>query len=129
MNITPYRDFMSLREFLVLMMVCLFWGMHFVVMKLTVTDTAEPLFYAAVRMSLVGLLLAPKLKWHQGQMRAVCMAGACYAGLNYAFAFPALSMTTASAAAIAFELYVPFSIILSVLIFKEKIGLPKINPR
>jgi O-acetylserine/cysteine efflux transporter len=118
---------MSLREFSVLMVVCLFWGLHFVVMKLTVMETAEPLFYAAVRMSIVGVLLLPKLKWHKGQMRAVCMAGACYAGFNYAFAFPALAMTTASAAAIAFELTVPFSIILSVLFFKDRIGLPKIT--
>jgi len=117
----------SLKEFAVLMMICLIWGLHFVVMKITVQDTAEPLFYAALRMSIVCIILLPKLKWHKEVMPWVLMAGACFAGFNYAFAFPALTMTTASAAAVAFELYVPFSIILSVLVFKDKIGLPKIS--
>lgn len=118
---------MSLREFYVLIVICLIWGLHFVVMKLTIIETAEPLFYAAVRMTIVAVLLAPKLKWHKGSMPAIFLAGACYGGLNYAFMFPALEMTTASAAAVAVELYVPFSIILSVLVFKDKIGLPKVT--
>jgi O-acetylserine/cysteine efflux transporter len=118
---------MSLREFAVLMLVCLIWGFHFVVMKVTVEETAEPLFYAAVRMSIVALILLPKLKIHKGRMLAILAAGTCFAGFNYAFTFPALKLTTASAASVTFELYVPFSIILSVLVFKDKIGLPKLS--
>ena len=53
-------------------------------------------------------------------------AGLGYGALNYAFMFPALGLTTASAAAITIELYVPFSIILSILVFKDKIGRYKI---
>jgi O-acetylserine/cysteine efflux transporter len=101
--------------------------MHFVVMKVTVGETADPLFYAAVRMTIVMVLLLPKLKWHAGVMPTIFLAGACFGALNYAFMFPALEMTTASAASLTFELYVPFSIILSVLVFKDKIGLPKIS--
>lgn len=113
---------MSLREFLVLFLVCLIWGLHFVVMKLTVGGVAEPLFYAAVRMSIVTLLLLPKLKWHKGMMPLIFGAGMGYGALNYAFMFPALGFTTASAAAVTIELFVPFSIILSVIIFKDHIG-------
>ncbi len=117
---------MSVREFLVLMIVCLIWGLHFIVMKVTVGGVAEPLFYAAVRMSLVALVLLPKLKWHPGLMPLILPAGLAYGALNYAFMFPALGLTTASAAAITIELYVPFSIILSVIIFKDRIGWFKI---
>ena len=117
---------MSLREFAVLFLVCLLWGLHFIVMKLTVGGTADPLFYAAVRMSIVALIMLPWLKWHKGLMKAIFGAGLAYGALNYAFMFPALGMTTASAAAITIELYVPFSIILSVIVFKDKIGLYKI---
>jgi len=85
---------MSLREFAVLFLVCLIWGLHFIVMKMTVGEAAG--------------------------------AGLGYGALNYAFMFPALGLTTASAAAITIELYVPFSIILSVLVFKDKIGAYKI---
>jgi len=113
---------MSLREFAVLFLVCLLWGFHFIVMKVTIGPTAPPLFYAAIRMTLVALIMLPWLKWHMGLMRPIFGAGLAYGALNYAFMFPALGMTTASAAAIVIELYVPFSIILSVIIFKDKIG-------
>jgi len=49
-----------------------------------------------------------------------------YGALNYAFMFPALGLTTASAAAVTIELFVPFSIILSMLVFKDKIGRYKV---
>ncbi len=116
---------MSIKEFAVLFMVCLIWGLHFIVMKMTVGGTAEPLFYAAIRMSIVAILLLPKLKWHKGLMLPILGAGLGYGALNYAFMFPALGMTTASAAAITIELFVPFSIILSMIVFKEKIGIYK----
>jgi len=115
---------MSLREFAVLMLICLIWGLHFVVMKVMITDmSVPPLFYAALRVSLLVLILLPFLRWHKGQMRAVLLGGLGFGALNYAFLFPALELTTASAAAITIELYMPFSIILSVLILGERIGL------
>ena len=117
---------MSLREFAVLFLVCLIWGLHFIVMKMTVGDAADPLFYAATRMTLVAIIMLPWLKWHKGLMWPILGAGLGYGALNYAFMFPALGLTTASAAAITIELYVPFSIILSVLVFKDKIGAYKI---
>lgn len=117
---------MSLREFAVLFLVCLIWGLHFIVMKVTVGEAADPLFYAALRMSIVAVIMLPWLKWHKGLMWPILGAGLGYGALNYAFMFPALGLTTASAAAITIELYVPFSIILSVLVFKDKIGLYKI---
>jgi len=116
---------MSIKEFIVLFIVCTIWALHFIVMKVTVGQTAEPLFYAALRMTLVAIILIPKLKWHPGMMWAILGAGMGYGALNYAFMFPALGMTTASAAAVTIELYVPFSIILSVLVFKDKIGIYK----
>jgi len=117
---------MSLREFAFLFIVCLIWGLHFIVMKVTVGSTADPLFYAALRMSIVALIMLPWLKWHKGLMWPIFGAGLGYGALNYAFMFPALGLTTASAAAVTIELYVPFSIILSVLVFKDKIGLYKV---
>jgi len=115
---------MSVREFCVLMVVCLIWGLHFTVMKYTIVDMGvPPLFYAALRISCLGLILLPFLKWHKGQMKAVLIGGLGFGALNYAFMFPAMQLTTASAAAVAIELYMPFSIILSVLILGERIGI------
>ena len=115
---------MSVREFCVLMLVCLIWGLHFTVMKYTIVDMGvPPLFYAALRISCLGLILLPFLKWHKGQMKAVLIGGLGFGALNYAFMFPAMQLTTASAAAVTIELYMPFSIILSVLILGERIGI------
>ena len=114
---------MSLREFSVLMMVCSIWGLHFVVMKFTIVDMGvPPLFYAALRVTLLALILLPFLRWHKGQMKAVLIGGLGFGAFNYAFMFPAMQLTTASAAAVTIELYMPFSIILSVLILAERIG-------
>lgn len=117
---------MSLREFSVLFLVCLIWALHFIVMKITIGTSADPLFYAALRMTIVGVFVLPWLKWHKGLMWPIFGAGLGYGALNYAFMFPALGLTTASAAAVTIELYVPFSIMLSVLVFKDKIGKYKI---
>ena len=117
---------MTLKEFLVLLVVCVAWGLHFVVIKVTVGTTAPPLFYAATRMTIVLVLMLPFLKWHKGLMHLVLGAGLGYGALNYAFMFPAMGMTTAAAAAITIELYVPFSIILSVIFLGDRIGIKRI---
>ncbi len=117
---------MSLREFLVLLLVCTIWGLHFIVMKVTISNTAPPLFYAAIRMTIVMVLLAPFLRIHRGQMKYVLGAGLGFGALNYAFMFPALKFVTASAAAVMIELYVPFSIILSIAFLGERIGARRI---
>ena len=106
------------------MLVCGIWGLHFVVMKFTIAEMGvPPLFYAALKVSILALILLPFLKWHRGQMKAVLLGGLGFGALNYAFMFPALNLTTASAAAITIELYMPFSIILSVLFLGERIGI------
>lgn len=117
---------MSIKEFFVLLVVCVAWGLHFVVMKVTVGNTAPPLFYAAVRMTIVMIILLPKLKWHPNVMPYVITAGLGFGALNYAFMFPAMGMTTAAAGAITIELYVPFSIILSVIFLGDRIGIKRI---
>jgi len=64
---------MNFREFLILTLVCTIWGLHFVVMKVTVGQTAPPLFYAAVRMTIVAIILLPFLKWHTGMMSKILL--------------------------------------------------------
>jgi len=114
---------MSLKEFLVLLMICTVWGLHFIVIKLAVGESIPPVFYAATRVTLVATLTLPWLRWHKGQMLWVILGGLGFSGFNYLFIFQGLEMTTATAGVITIELYVPFSILLSVIFFKEKVGL------
>ncbi|MBB5518331.1 DMT family transporter [Amphiplicatus metriothermophilus] len=112
---------MSLREFFVLLAICTVWGLHFVVVK-TAVGAVPSIFYAAMRMSLVALVMAPFLRWRPGQMGRVLTAGLCLGAANYALLFTGLRHATASASAVAIELYVPFATILSVVFLGEKVG-------
>lgn len=112
---------MSARELIVLLVLCVAWGFHYVVIKTAVVEI-PPIFYAAMRMTLVALVLAPFLRWRAGQMNKVLLAAFCFGAVNYALLFSGLKYATASASAIANQLYVPFATILSVVFLKESIG-------
>ena len=116
---------MSVRELLVLVAMCLVWGFHFIVIKLAVAEI-PPIFYAAIRMTLVAILMSPFLRWRRGEMAPVLVAGICLGAINYALMFNGVKFGTASSAAIAMELYVPFATILSIIFLHEKIGVPRI---
>lgn len=112
---------MSARELAVLLVMCVVWGFHYVVLK-TGVGALPPMLYAALRMSLVAALTAPFLRWRPGRMGLVLLAGLCFGAINYAFLFNGVKHATASAAAIAIELYVPFATIMSIVFLKERVG-------
>jgi len=113
---------MNIREILVFSLICLVWGLHFVVIKVAVSEI-PPIFYAAIRMTLVAALLSPFLRWRHGQMRRVVAAGAGLGAFNYLFMFTGISHATATTSALAMELYVPFATILSVVFLGEQVGI------
>ncbi len=104
-----------------LLVLCVTWGFHYVVIKVVVVEI-PPIFYAAIRMTLVAAILSPFLRWRPGKMGVVIAAALCFGAVNYALLFSGVKFATASASAIANQLYVPFATILSVLILKETIG-------
>ena len=112
---------MSIREFAVLLIMCAVWGFHFVVIKVAIGEL-PPMFYAAIRMTLVAMVMAPFLRWHAAMMTRVIAAAFCLGALNYALMFNGLGLATASGAALAMELYVPFATFLSVIFLGETIG-------
>lgn len=109
------------RELIVIGIMSTIWGLHFVVMKVAV-EIVPPIFYAAIRMTIVAILMAAFIRWRRGEMKAVFIAGVCFGALNYAFMFTGIKFASASATAVAIELYVPFATILSVVFLHEKIG-------
>ncbi|MEZ5897713.1 MAG: DMT family transporter [Parvularculaceae bacterium] len=117
---------MSPREFVIFAGMCVVWGFHFVVIKVAVGEI-PPLLYAALRMSLVALVMAPFLRWRPGRMAPVFAAGACFGAFNYAFMFSGLKLASASAGAVAMELHVVFATLLSVIFLGERIHLPRIT--
>ncbi len=112
---------MKPREGLLLLLVCLAWGLHMVIIK-WVTGYVSPLTYVAFRMPILALCLLPMLRWYPGQMLQVMIAAACFGGINYAFMFTGISLTNASIGSIVAESYVIFATIMSVVFLGEKVG-------
>lgn len=112
---------MSAREFSLIGLVCLIWGFHLIFLK-AVADTVPPIFYVAMRMTLVALLLSPFLRWRPDQFGKLIAAGVCLGGFHLALILKGLSITSASAASVAAELYTPFATVLAIFFLGEKIG-------
>lgn len=121
---------MSLRDFGICFLVCLFWGGNFIVSKFAMTGTyipgfegAPPFFFGFMRFGFLSLLLLPFLYPLPKKFPLVILVGLCAGGLHLAGLYSGLVTADASAAGMAGQLVVPFTVILSVFILKEEIGL------
>ncbi len=113
---------MSLRDFGILVLVCLVWAGNNIISKIVVAHWGvPPLFYAAVRFTLVALatlpwlLPAPRPTW-----RVVAVALLMGAG-NFALLFMGLRAASPSAVAVVVQLGVPFTTLLSMAMLGEQI--------
>lgn len=109
-----------------ILLIDLVWAGNIVAVKLTV-EAAQPITAVALRYTIVLLACLPWLRWLPGRMVSVLVtgfvAGALFMGLG------GLSFAVAdnvSALAIAGQLGVPFSLLLAVAVFRERIRWPRI---
>ena len=112
---------MSVREFSFLMFACTLWAFHFVVAKLAM-GVAPPIFYAAMRMALLALVLSPLLRVYPGRMVYIIIAGLCLGSINFALLFTGVSITSSSSAALATQLGAPMATLMAVFFLGERIG-------
>lgn len=112
---------MRLSDFLLLSLICLVWGLNLVATRWVVADV-PPLAYAFLRFALIAVVLAPFLFPAPRNLGLVALVGLCIGGLNFAFLFIALKNGTASSVAIAGQLGLPFSTILSMAFLGETVG-------
>lgn len=110
-----------------ILLINLTWAFNIVAVKFAV-EAAGPLTAVTLRYAIVGLVCLPWLRWQPGRMRLILLtgfvAGALFMGLG------ALSFALAdnvSALAIAGQLGVPFSLILAVVLYGERIRWPRIT--
>jgi len=113
---------MALRDFALLVLVCLIWATNNIISKYVVADLAvPPLFYAAVRFALVGLITfrwllpMPRPRWR------LIVVALLMGGGNFALLFIGLQTATASAAAVVIQLGVPITTVLSMVMLGEKV--------
>jgi O-acetylserine/cysteine efflux transporter len=113
---------MNLRDFLMLVAICLVWAVNSVVSKVVVsTWDVPPLFYAALRFGIVVLVTLPWLLPLPRPLWRIGSVGLLLGGGSFALMFIALQTVTASAAAIVIQAGVPITTLLSVLMLGERI--------
>lgn len=113
---------MALRDFALLVLICLVWASNNIISKIVVAYWGvPPIFYAAVRFAIVAavtvpwLLPAPKPTW-----RIVAVA-LLMGGCNFALMFTGLKTASPSAAAIVLQMGVPITTLLSMVMLGEKV--------
>lgn len=113
---------MSLRDFGVLVLVCLVWACNNIISKIVVAHWGvPPLFYAAVRFAIVAavtlpwLLPAPRPTWR------ILVVGLLMGAGNFALLFMGFKTASPSASAVVIQLGVPFTTLLSMLMLGEKV--------
>lgn len=109
------------RDLALLIGMNLIWGLNLIASKIGVAQL-PPVFFTALRFGALGLLLIPFLRWHRGQMKNL-MAAVMFTGpLAFALLFVGLFLVAdASMVAIASQMGVPFSTLLSVWLLGETI--------
>jgi O-acetylserine/cysteine efflux transporter len=99
----------------------LVWGFNFVVSKHAVSHF-PPVLFTLLRFALLALLLLPFLRWHEGRMVRLLLAASLSGGLQFALLFAGLRyMDGVASAAIATQLGVPFTTLLSIVFLGEAV--------
>ena len=118
---------MKRQHLALILLIDLIWAFNIVPVKLAV-EAAGPLTAVTLRYVIVLVACLPWLRWLPGRMGWVLVTGVVagalcmgLGGLGFAFA------DNVSALAIAGQLGVPFSLILAVVVYKERIRWPRIT--
>lgn len=114
---------MLLRDFLLLMAVCLVWATNFVVTKLVLVHFAiPPLLFSSLRFALVFLIALPwLLPWPRPRWR-IAVVGLMMGAGGFGLVSIGLMTATPSSAAVVTQLGVPLTALLSVVMLGERIG-------
>lgn len=114
---------MRLRDFLLLMSVCLIWALNVIIGKIVLTHYAvPPFYYAGVRFLGVALILSPLLRNVPKQLGRVLCVGFLVGAAHFGLLFVGLTAATPSSAAIVLQLGIPLTAVLSVVFLGEKIS-------
>lgn len=113
---------MALRDFGLLLAMCLVWAVNNIISKYVVSDLdVPPLFYAAARFVIVAVILIPFLRPAPRPLWRLILTAFLMGGGNFGLMFVGLKYSTASTAAVVLQLGMPITLILSVIFLGERI--------
>ncbi len=104
-----------------IVMVLLFWGFNFAVVKVGLRDL-PPFLLTSLRFFAVALLLTPFVKPPRGRWRDMLVISMLLGVAHFALMFNGLAGLDASTAAISIQLQVPFASLLAAVFMKDKLG-------
>jgi O-acetylserine/cysteine efflux transporter len=112
-------------DLLVVVVMNLMWGLNIIAVKITV-DALAPMTAGLLRQVIVFAICAGSLRIVPGRMVPLLSLGILSGGLFYVVINASLAVATnVSALAIAGQLGVPFSMLLAILVFGERIQWPR----
>lgn len=125
--VTPLRkQAFGPRDLFVVIAMNILWGLNLIVVKVSVA-AISPLTAAFLRQAIVLLVCASALRIVPGKMRELTALGVLSGGAFYIATNLSLSVATnVGALAIAGQLGVPFSLLLTIMVFHERIHAPRI---
>lgn len=101
------------------------WGLNIVAVKVSV-GAISPITAAFLRQAIVLIVCASALQWVPGKMRALTALGLLSGGAFYVAINLSLAVAhNVGALAIAGQLGVPFSLILAIVFYRERIHVPR----
>jgi len=113
---------MALRDFGLLMAMCMVWAVNNIVSKYVVsTLETPPLFYAAARFAIVALALIPFLKPAPRPIWRLVLTAFLMGGGNFGLMFVGLKYATPSTAAVVLQLGMPATLILSMIFLGDRV--------
>ena len=114
---------MILRDFLLLVAICLLWAINNVVSKVVVAQWhVPPLLYSALRFGIVLLATLPWLRPMPRPAWRIIAVGLLMGGGTFALLFMALQTVTPSEAAVVSQAGVPITTLLSIIMLGERIA-------
>jgi O-acetylserine/cysteine efflux transporter len=121
MNDPSHTERFGSLDIVVVIVMNVMWGLNLIAVKMAV-DVISPMTAALIRQVIVLCICLPFLKLVPGRMRELITLGFLSGALFYVFVNWSLAISdNVSALAIAGQLGAPFSLILAVLVLKERI--------
>ena len=109
------------RHLALLVAICAVWGFNLIAIKAGV-DRMPPIFFSFLRFLVLAVAVAPFLRVRRGEMRWLLVASLCSGGLQFALMFVGIAHSgSMSSVAIAGQLGVPFTTLLSIAILGEQV--------
>jgi len=113
---------MRITDILLALTAVTFWGLNITAAKVGLGEI-PPIFFAALRLGLVALLLVPFVRYPKGQMKQVAWFSVFFGALHFGFLYTGLADMDSASAAITIQLGVPISVLLAWIFLGERFGI------